>query len=155
MKNKNLACQNNLLQARRRSSLSPKQASVLIAKKGTDELHRYERGSCFPTLPTLLKLEIIYRMPVRLLFQDLFETLRTEINEKRKAQPALFPESAWFPSRLEQLGQEEECFYAGILKTRFPSPAEIEIINAHVIAVNNTLIEYKQGFDPRSIRSPQ
>jgi transcriptional regulator with XRE-family HTH domain len=151
MRNKNLNHKNNLLQARRRSGLEPKQVAFLLGKKTTDELYRYENGNYFPNLPTVLKLEIIYRTPTRLLFQDLFETFKMEIDEKRKSNPRLFPERTWFPNSAERLSQEENCFYADILKNRFPSPAEMEIITRHVIALTNTLSDYKQGRNPFSL----
>ncbi|MDQ3179034.1 MAG: hypothetical protein M3Q33_00795 [Acidobacteriota bacterium] len=151
MQNKNLKHNNNLLQFRRRSGLALKQVAFLLSKKSTDELYRYENGICFPNLPTALKLEIIYQTPSRLLFQDLLESIKTDIAEKRKTHPQLFPERAWFPNRSEQLSQEENCFYADILKNRFPSPAEMEMITKHVIALTNTLSDYKQGRNPFSL----
>lgn len=158
MQNKNLtsgssSSGNNLLQARRRAGLAPKQVAVLLAKKSVDELYRYEKESYFPSLPTALKLEIIYQTPTRLLFQDLFRTLRTEIEEKRKSRPQLFPERAWFPSPGEQLQQEEHCFFAELLKNHFPSSTEMEMITKHIIALTHTLSDYKQGRDPFSLES--
>lgn len=151
MQNKNLNYKSNLLQARRRSELEPKQVAFLLSKKSADELYRYENGIYFPSLPTVLKLEIIYQTPTRLLFQDLFEELKTSIAERRKSHPHLFPERAWFPNQAEQLSQEESCFYSEILKTRFPSPAETAMITKHIIALTNTLSDYKQGRNPFSL----
>jgi transcriptional regulator with XRE-family HTH domain len=153
MQNKNFKQNNNLLQARRRSGLEPKQIAFLLSKRSTDELYRYENGKCYPNLPTLLKLEIIYQTPPRLLFQNLFDSLRADITEKRNLHPHLFSERAWFPSPAEQLSQEEQCFYAAILKSRFPSSAEMELITKHVIALTNTLSDYKQSRNPFSLQS--
>jgi transcriptional regulator with XRE-family HTH domain len=152
MENKNLKYKNNLLQFRRRSGLEPKQIIFLLSKKSKDELYRYEKDVYFPVLPTLLKLEIIYQAPLRLLFQDLFEALKTEIAEKRKSQPHLFPDRAFFPSRLEQLSQEERCFYGEILKSRQPNRTETEMITKHIIALSNTLSDFNQGRNPSALQ---
>lgn len=146
MKNKYLAHKNNLPQARRRCELLPKQVAFLLAKKSADEIYRYESSACFPSLPTALKLEIVYKTPVRLLYQDLFDALEKEIAGKRKSQSDNFPvQSELFPSRAEKLKMEENCFYADILKSRFPSPMEMNLITAHIINLSNTLSDYKQG----------
>lgn len=149
MKNEYLAHKNNLLQARRRSKLVPKQIAFLLSKKTTDEIYRYENAAIFPNLPTALKLEIIYKTPVRFLFQDLFGALEKEIAEQRESQSEKFyAQSEPFLSRAEKLNMEEECFYSGILKKRFPSPMEIRQINAHIINLSNTLSDVKQGLSP-------
>ena len=149
MKNKYLAHKNNLPQARRRSDFPAKQIASLLSKKSPDEIYRYEKSLCFPALPTALKLEIIYKTPVRLLFQDLFDALEKEIGERQKLQRDKFPvQTELFPSRAENLNREETCFYADILKNRFPSPVEIRLINAHIINLSNTLSDVKQGLDP-------
>ena len=153
MQNKNIKHNNNLLQARRRCGLSPKQVASLLSKKSAEELYRYENGSYLPSLPTALKLEVIYQTPIRLLFQDLFGTLKAEIGEKRQSRPHLFPERAWFPKSAEQLKMEETCFYAGILKNHYPGPSEMEMITKHIIALTNTLSDYKQGRNPFEFRS--
>ena len=139
---------NNLWRARNRAGLERKQVAFLLSKKLTDEISRYERGLCLPSLQTALKLEIIYRLPVHLLFEGLFEELRTEINERRRKHQFLLPGEAWFPKPVEQLRQEEFCFYADLLKQHIPSNLEMEIVNRHIIALNNTLINFKQDRNP-------
>ena len=117
--------------------------------KSPDEIYRYEKSLSFPILPTALKLEIIYKTPVRLLYQDLFVALEGEITEKQKLLMEEFPvQSELFPSRAEKLEMEEQYFYADILKNRFPSPMEILLINAHIINMSNTLSDVKQGLRP-------
>lgn len=151
MQNKNPKHNNNLLQSRRRSGLALKQVAFLLSKKSADEMYRYEAGGYYPNLPTALKLEIIYQMPAKLLFQDLFESLKAEIGERRKASPLLFPDRVRFPNHTEQLDQGEDCFYADILKNHFPAPSEMEMITKHIIALTNTLSDYKQGRNPFSL----
>ena len=150
---------NNLWQARARASLKQKQVAVLLSKKSTDEISRYERGLYLPSLKAALKFEIIYQMPVRLLFQELFEQLRYEISDARRAagrgdddrQVNSFEENRWFVKNPDQLKQEEFCFYSELLKSHVPSPLEIETINKHTVALVNTLSDYKQGRNPFSL----
>jgi hypothetical protein len=151
MQNKKIRHKNNLLEARRRAGLEPKQVSFLLNKKTTDELHMYERGDRLPLLETLFRLAIIYATPPHFLYQAKFQELKKKITKKRKKHPHLFPERAWFPPNAESLKQEEHCFYAEILKTRVPTALEIEAINRHILDLNNTLIDYKQGRSPFSL----
>jgi transcriptional regulator with XRE-family HTH domain len=106
---------NGLWQGRHRAGLERKQVAFLLSKKSTDELSRYERGIYPPNLKTALRLEIIYQMPVRLLFRELFEQLRTEINEIKAKHPLLLPNGL-----------------------------EIETITKHIIALGKTVSDYKQ-----------
>lgn len=151
MQNKNHKPKNNLLEARRRCGLEPKQISFLLGKKSTDDLYRYENGGRYPNLPTILKLSIILATPPHFLYQDLFQALKDEIAEKIKSHPLMFPERAWFPTNAEQLKQEEPCFYADILKSRIPTALELESITKHLVAVMNTVSDYKQGRNPFSL----
>ena len=139
---------NGLWQARQRAGLERKQVAFLLAKKSTDELARYEQGLYPPNLKTALKLEIIYQTPLHLLFRELFEQLRVEIDEAKRQQPQLLPNKTWFPKSVEQLKQEEFCFYAELLKSRLLSNLEIETITKHIIALSNTVSDHKQGRKP-------
>jgi transcriptional regulator with XRE-family HTH domain len=140
--------QNNLWQARHRAALERKQVAFLIGKKSPEEISRYEHGRYLPNLETALKLEIIYRTPVNLLFQELFVQLRTEIEEIRYKRSPLLPGENWFPKAAEQLKQEEFCFYAELLKNHVPSNLELQTITRHIIALSKSVSEYKQGRNP-------
>lgn len=151
---KNKIIKNNLRQARLRAGLEQKQVAVLLAQKSTDEISRYERGVYSPALKIALKLEIIYQMPIRLLFQDLFEECRREISAIKAEHPQALPNNHWFPAHARQLEQEEFCFYAELLKKRVPSRLELEAIVKHVIALNNTASRFKQGVNPHPSNNP-
>lgn len=151
MQNKHHKHKNNLLEFRRRCGLEPKQISFLLGKKSTDDLYRYENGNRYPNLPTALKLAVILATPVHFLYQDLFQEAKSEIAEKRKNYPLIFPERAWFPTNAEHLKQEEPCFYADILKSRIPTALELEAVNKHTLALINTVSDYKQGRNPFSL----
>ncbi len=134
---------NNLLQARKRAGLERKQVAFLLTRKTNNEISIYERGGYLPNLQTALKLEAIYRTPIRLLFQGLFEQCRREIGERRKKDNQLLPREEWFPTHAEKLTQEEFCFYAEILKTHVPSSMELELIQNHTVSLINISSDYK------------
>ena len=79
---------NRLWRARRRHGLGQKQVAFLI-EKTLDEVSRYERGLHLPELPTLLALEIVYGMPLRLLFPELLEQVRDRISARIESRDAL------------------------------------------------------------------
>jgi DNA-binding XRE family transcriptional regulator len=139
---------NNLWQARKRSGLERKQVAFLLAHKTTDDLSRYEKGIYLPSLKTALKLEIIYRMPIRLLFQSLFEEYRAEILRIREQHGGIFSNNYSFPKASDELKQEEICFYSELLKGRVPSSLELESVTKHTISLINTVSDYKQGRKP-------
>lgn len=146
--NINPPIKNNLWQARERSGLERKQVAFLLKQKSTDEISRYERGIYLPNVRTALKLETIYQMPIRLLFQSLFEQFRREIAEAKEQHAPLLPNNNRFPKHLEQLKQEEFCFYSELLKTRVPNELELGEVTKHIIALSNTVSDYKQGHNP-------
>ncbi len=146
--NINNTIKNNLWRARQRSGFERKQIAFLLSRKVADEISRYEKGINLPNLKNALKLEIIYQTPIRLLFQDLFEQSRNEIGEIRERHAHLFPDNRWFPKPSDQLTQEEFCFYAELLKSRVPNKPELGAVTKHIIALNNTVSDYKQGHNP-------
>src|SRR6266545_2745585 len=81
--------QNRLWLARKRRGLGQKQVAYLLAHQSPDQISRYEQGVKLPTLSTALMLEIIYGAPIRLLYRELYEQLRTEIGERLESQPIL------------------------------------------------------------------
>lgn len=88
---------NKLWQGRERAGLERKQVALLSGKT-VDEISRYERGLNKPNLQTALKFEIIYRMPVKLLFPELFRKLEIEIAAVLNV--TLFPIASGFRRRL-------------------------------------------------------
>ena len=72
---------NDLYHTRRRMNISRKRVSRLIGKTPAT-LHRYESGDLAPPLTTLLRLEIVYRLPVAFLYPTLYAALRCELRAK-------------------------------------------------------------------------
>lgn len=141
---------NNLRQARKRRGLERKQVAFLLERKSTDEISRYEKGEYLPSLRTALLLEAIYQMPIRLLFQAMFDEYRTEILRKTQEHPHLFPDNRWFPKHADQLRQEEYCFFSELLRRHIPNQLELEIVNKHVVSLVNTSSDFKNGKNPFS-----
>ena len=72
---------NRLWKARKRRGLGQKQVAFLIGKT-IGEVSRYERGVRLPELQTILALEIAYGVPLRVLYEDLYEQVRTEMRQR-------------------------------------------------------------------------
>lgn len=139
---------NSLRRYRKRAGLEQKQVAFLLNRAGTDEVSRHEKGAYRPNLETALKLEVIYQVPIRLLYPALFERCRREIAERKNQYSQAFPAPDWFLRHPEQLKQEEYCFYAGLLTGSRPNALELEAVDKHTINLANTSSYYKQGRDP-------
>lgn len=79
---------NHLMIVRRKLGLSRKQVAVALGYS-LRTVARHEQGKLIPPLETLLKLEILYQMPVAYLYQDFYaelrDGLRQQLREKREA----------------------------------------------------------------------
>lgn len=136
---KNIDIKHALRQARQRSGLEQKQVALLLGLRDAAQISRFENGERIPRIETLIKLEIIYHTPIRILLQSLFEKFQAELAERRKKSKHLFPNEAWFLKSDDVLKQEEFCFYAEILKDRKPTSIEKRMIDKHVTSLINTM----------------
>jgi transcriptional regulator with XRE-family HTH domain len=141
---------NNLHQIRKRRGLEGKQVAFLLGHKSPDEVYRYERGDQEPKLKNAMKLEIIYQMPVKLLFQKLYEECRADVSRLKKERPQLLPDYDRLPKNSELLTYEESCFYANLLQGRVPNQLELETVQKHVINLIRTVSDFKNGRLPFS-----
>src|SRR5581483_7960590 len=120
---------NQLWRARKRRGLGQKQVAYLI-EKTTVAVSRYEHGIHLPDLQTLLALEIIYGIPARRLFPELYEQIREQITERIKSREAL---RLKYQDCLEHPNAEQEyCAYEEILRLPHVSVAERDKVRAHV-----------------------
>ena len=121
--------QNRLWLARKRRGLGQKQVAYLLDKT-VDEISRYERGLRIPSLETVLGLELIYGLPARLLFKDIYEQLQAEITARIPSQELL---KAIYPETLTggQLSGEY-CSYQEILNLQSASGLERSKVRDHV-----------------------
>jgi DNA-binding XRE family transcriptional regulator len=72
---------NDLRLERRNRRLSNKQVAALIGKS-LATLRRYERGDLLPSLPTALKLQILYRTQLASIYQSLYANLTDEMRAR-------------------------------------------------------------------------
>jgi transcriptional regulator with XRE-family HTH domain len=84
MSSEQVKIQNSLRLYRRKRGLSQKDIARLLGYRSTTAISSYERGTKAPQLTNLLKLEIIYRIPVAFLFWDHYQELRNEIRRKEE-----------------------------------------------------------------------
>jgi transcriptional regulator with XRE-family HTH domain len=75
---------NRLWRYRRRIGLSQQQVASIAGYLAPSDISRFERGERIPSLVMALKLEIIYRVPIAFLYQDLYLRLREEIRAKEE-----------------------------------------------------------------------
>ena len=75
---------NNLALTRKKNALEQKQVAALLGLKTSDQISRYERRIKLPSLKTALELQIIYRVPVHILFYGYYEACLNEIKKRGK-----------------------------------------------------------------------
>ncbi len=80
---------NELLLVRRKRGLSRKQVAGLLGYKSTSTIARIEQGRLIPRLHTLLRLEILYRVPIAYLYSELYASLRAELRGREASLPKL------------------------------------------------------------------
>jgi transcriptional regulator with XRE-family HTH domain len=120
---------NRLWLARKRRSLGQKQVAFLI-EKTVAEVSRYERGIHLPELQTLLALEIVYGIPLRQLFRELYEKVRARITERIDSREAL---RSKYQALLESSDPDQGyCNFEETLKLPGLSETERDKIRSHV-----------------------
>src|SRR5437899_397057 len=70
---------NHLWIARHNVGLGQKNVARLLGHKSTSTISEYETGRLLPSLPTALRLAVVYDRPVTDLYPDLYRTIREEI----------------------------------------------------------------------------
>ena len=75
---------NYLWTYRKKIGLSQKRVAYFLGLNGTNDLSRWEHGVKAPNLVNVLKLEIVYRIPVAFLFGDLYERIKKEIRGREE-----------------------------------------------------------------------
>ncbi len=76
------ASANNLWAYRKKNGHTQKRVAHFLDHKTSSQLSHYERGIKYPNLVNALKLEIVYRVPVAFLFNDLYGKLREDIRRR-------------------------------------------------------------------------
>jgi transcriptional regulator with XRE-family HTH domain len=121
---------NRLWLARKRRHLGQKQVAYLLGHKTPDIVSRYEKGVKLPNLQTGLMLEIIYGIPIIILFKELFESLQNKVHERIKTNETI---SGIFGSLLtKDQVRREFCAYEEMLKASNLSETDLSKIRRHV-----------------------
>ena len=111
---------------------------MAIGHKTTDQISRYERGVRMPNVKTALKLELIYRTPIGLLFPEHFEQSEEEIAAKAaQSQISLSGNNAKLAAGGDD--REHSCTHLDLLAQTNPSEEEIEVVRQHAIKIHNLL----------------
>jgi transcriptional regulator with XRE-family HTH domain len=122
---------NRLWQARKRRGVGQKQIAFLI-NKTVDEISRYERGVRLPELATALALEIVYGIPLRLLFKELYEQLQDDIRQRVESQEALKNVYEELLSSKGDNSLREFCAYEDLLRLPNLSQEDKAKIHDHI-----------------------
>jgi transcriptional regulator with XRE-family HTH domain len=121
---------NRLWLARKHRGLQQKQVAYLLNHKTTDQVSRYEKGVKVPSLQTALLLEIIYGIPVRILFKDLFEQLRDGVEKRIQGNQSL--SSIYKNLNAGSINLWDWCAYDELLKSPKPSSADADKVRCHI-----------------------
>ena len=128
---------NRLWLARKHRHLGQKQVAYLLGHKTPDLVSRYEKGAKLPNLQTALMLEIIYGIPVRMLFKEHFESLQTKVHERIKTNETI---SGIFGSLLtEDQELRKFCAYEEMLKASNLSETDLSKIRRHATRLVNKM----------------
>jgi transcriptional regulator with XRE-family HTH domain len=139
---------NFLWQARKRSGLSQKNVAFLLNQKSTADLSLYERGHRDPILLKALKLEVIYQVPVRILFNHLYSRAMWQIRERRLKLNKNIQKKV-----IERTGFDEHgnyCTYADLLAVPNLPVFEREKVKEHLIHLTHALSELNHGNSSKS-----
>ncbi len=127
---------NRLWQARHKLGLEQKQVAHLLGHKTCDQISRYERGSRMPSFKTALKLELIYRTPLRLLFPEHLEKFQAEIVSKSAHLQASLPSLGTLPSE-----SDNTCTYLDTISQAEPSEEDVMLARKHAITLHETIAD--------------
>jgi transcriptional regulator with XRE-family HTH domain len=127
---------NRLWQARKRRGLGQKQVAYLLDHPDMERISRYERGARLPSLETALKLEIVYGVPLRLLFKELFDELEDEVWGRVNASAPL---RKLYGERAARPGVSEYCAFAELLGMPNVPEADRSRVRRHVTALARLL----------------
>lgn len=70
---------NHLWIARHSVGLGQKNVARLLGHKSTSTISEYETGRLLPSLPTALRLAVVYDRPITELYPDLYRAIQKEI----------------------------------------------------------------------------
>lgn len=113
--------------ARKRLGYEQKQIARLLGYKTIPQISRYETGQRPPSLKIALKFSIIYKLPVRVLFNIYYDECLKELNSRSKTldhQPL---------STLNITEPTDYCSYSEMMNFTFLSDLDKKKIQKHIL----------------------
>jgi len=121
--------ENRLWLTRKRRGLEQKQVAYLLNHHTPDQVSRYELGTRQPTLETALLLEMIYGVPLRILYKDIYERLQAKLRDRFERVPKLQHRLTEF---LTEDGAREYCAYHDLIQSAQPPQMDLIKARRHV-----------------------
>ncbi|MGI8467318.1 MAG: helix-turn-helix transcriptional regulator [Pyrinomonadaceae bacterium] len=135
---------NQLLLVRKKSGLEQKQVATLLGHKTADQISRYERGAKLPNLKTAIKLGIVYRLPIRVLFYGYYEACLDEIKKQETVLKNI--EKGFNLSKNNFSDDVEFCPFAERLKPLNVKSDDLDKARSHIAELVRTRAEKMNHF---------
>jgi transcriptional regulator with XRE-family HTH domain len=121
---------NHLALIRKKNTFSQKQISTLLGHQTSDQISRYERGAKLPGLKSALKLSLIYRIPIQVLFYGYYESCFKEFQNRQKALKITANSSDLLSG--DGNHETEFCTFAEKLKIFTVAEPELDKVRHHI-----------------------
>ena len=115
-----------LWSVRQRSGHEQKQIAKLLGRS-VPQISRYETEQRVPSLKVALKLSIVYKLPIRLLFQDYYDECLSEINSRGNSL------NHHAIANLDITNPSDYCSYIEMMKTPFMTDVDKRKVQRHVL----------------------
>lgn len=115
---------NRLANARKRHGYEQKQIAYLLGKT-LPQISLWETGQRSPHLKTAIKLSILYKLPVRILFNNYYQSCLEELNAKAKS-------CGDFRPNFDLTEPTDYCTYIELMKSMFLGEPDREKIRRHI-----------------------
>lgn len=113
--------------ARMRLGYEQKQIAKLLGYKTIPQISRYETGQRLPSLKIALKFSIIYKLPVRVLFNTYYEECLRELESRAKLPNH---RSNSHPDLAEP---SDYCSYTEMMNSRFLTDLDKKKVKKHIL----------------------
>lgn len=112
--------------ARKRSGYEQKQIAALLGYKTVQQISRHETGLRTPSLKTVLKFSIIYKLPVRVLFHAYYRECLNELNNRAKmlGQQSIL--------KVDLTEPNDYCAYIELMNSSFMTDLDKEKVRRHI-----------------------
>lgn len=127
---------NALWRIRRRNGLEPKQVASLLGHNSPDLVSGYERGDRSPSLSTALKLSVIYKCSIELMFPEQLESYRESVGPKLTRIPHSFVQGASHDRKAEAI---DRCTYERHLENADSDMSDRGRVRDHITSLAKRL----------------